>query len=175
MSKTTNKFSPEVRARAVRLVLDNESQHGSRWQAVMSISAKIGCAPQTLNEWVKKTEVDSGKRAGIPTDMAEKMKALERENRELRQANEILRKASAYFAAADTRPPLSANDRISRRSPWCLWCRAGLPGSGDRPVHLLRTLGEAVRSGTAAGSCPARRIPLASTGSGGLRWALLQN
>ena len=64
----------------------------------MSISAKIGCAPQTLNEWVKKAEVDRGKRAGIPADMAEKMKALERENRELRQANEILRKASVYFA-----------------------------------------------------------------------------
>ena len=81
MSKTTNKFSPEVRERAVRLVLDNEGQHGSRWQAVMSISAKIGCAPQTLNEWIKKAEVDSGKRVGIPSDMAEKMKALERENR----------------------------------------------------------------------------------------------
>lgn len=101
MSKTTNKFSPEVRERAVRLVFDNEGQHGSRWQSVMSISAKIGCAPQTLNEWVKKAEVDSGKRAGIPVDMAEKMKALERENRELRQANEILRKASAYFAMAE--------------------------------------------------------------------------
>lgn len=88
MSKTANRFSPKVRERAVRLVLDNEGQHGSRWQAVMSISAKIGCAPQTLNEWVKKTEVDSGKRAGIPSDMAEKMKAVERENRELRQANE---------------------------------------------------------------------------------------
>lgn len=98
MSKTTNKFSPEVRERAVHLVLYNEGQHGSRWQAVMSISAKIGCAPQTLNEWVKKADIDSGKRAGIPPDMAEKMKALERENRELRQANEILRKASAYFA-----------------------------------------------------------------------------
>lgn len=61
ISKTTNKFSPEVRERAVRLVLDNEGQHGSRWQAVMSISAKIGCAPQTLNDWVKKAEVDSGK------------------------------------------------------------------------------------------------------------------
>ncbi|MFN8684033.1 IS3 family transposase [Paracoccus sp. P2] len=105
MSKTTNKFSPEVRERAVRLVLDNEGQHASRWQAVMSIAAKIGCTPQTLNDWVKKAEVDSGKRAGIPTEMAEKMKALERENRELRQANEILRKASAYFAMADTRPP----------------------------------------------------------------------
>ena len=101
MSKTTNKFSPEVRERAVRLVFDNEGPHASRWQAVMSISAKIGCTPQTLNDWVKKAEVDSGKRAGVPTDMAERMKALERENRELRQANEILRKASAYFAMAE--------------------------------------------------------------------------
>ena len=101
MSKTTNKFSPEVRERAVRLVFDNEGQHASRWQGVMSISAKIGCTPQTLNDWVKKAEVDSGKRAGLPTDMAERMKALERENRELRQANEILRKASAYFAMAE--------------------------------------------------------------------------
>ncbi|TWI29634.1 transposase [Paracoccus sulfuroxidans] len=101
MSKTTNKFFPEVRERAVRLVLDNEGQHASRWQAVMSISAKIGCTPQTLNDWVKKAEVDSGKRAGVPADMTERMKALERENRELRQANEILRKASAYFAMAE--------------------------------------------------------------------------
>jgi transposase-like protein len=101
MSKTTNKFSPEVRERAVRLVFDNEGQHASRWQAVMSIAAKIGCTPQTLNDWVKKAEVNSGRRAGIPSDLAEKMKALERENRELRQANEILRKASAYFAMAE--------------------------------------------------------------------------
>ncbi len=101
MSKTTNKFSPEVRERAVRLVFDNEGQHASRWQAVMSISAKIGCTPQTLNDWVEKAEIDSGKRAGVPTDMAERMKALERENRELRQANEILRKASAYFAMTE--------------------------------------------------------------------------
>ena len=83
------------------MVLDNPGQHGSRWQAIASVAAKIGCSDTTLNSWVKKAEVDSGQRAGIPSDMAEKMKALERENREVRQANEILRKASAYFAMAE--------------------------------------------------------------------------
>ncbi len=87
MSKTTNKFSPEVRERAVRLVLDNEGQHGSRFQAIVSIAAKIDCSANTLNDWGKKAEVDSGWRAGVSTDMAAKLKALERENRELRQAN----------------------------------------------------------------------------------------
>ncbi|OAP50553.1 transposase [Sinorhizobium saheli] len=106
MSKTTNKFSPEVRARAVRMVLDHEGEHSSRWAAVSSIAAKIGCTAQTLNEWVKKAEVDNGSRPGLPSDVAEKMKALERENRELRQANEILRKASAYFAMAELDRPL---------------------------------------------------------------------
>ena len=113
MSKTTNKFSPEVRERAVRLVLDNPGRHESRWQAIVSVAAKIGCSANTLNDWVKKAEADSGKRPGIPRDLAERMKALERENRELRQANEILRKgermsaigprtiSSAYFAMAE--------------------------------------------------------------------------
>jgi transposase len=101
MSKTTNRFSPEVRARAVGLVFDHEKEHPSRWAAVSSIAAKIGCTAQTLNEWVKRAEVDSGARGGIRTEVADRLKTLERENRELRQANEILRKASAYFAQAE--------------------------------------------------------------------------
>jgi transposase-like protein len=150
MSKTTNKYSPEVRERAVRMVLDNQGQHDSRWSAIMSISAKIGCAPQTLNEWVKKAEVDRGERAGVTTEMADRLRALERENRELKQANEILRKASAYFA-----PPLGdcaaitcratgrsstadrSHDRLHRRSPWRTRGRADLQTSADCPVYYL--------------------------------------
>lgn len=79
MSKTTNKFAPEVRERAIRMVLDHQGEYPSRWAAVSSIAAKIGCSPATLYDWVKKTEVDTGKRAGLPSDVAEKMKALERE------------------------------------------------------------------------------------------------
>ena len=105
MSKTTNKFSPEVRARAVRMILDHEGDYPPLWPAVVSVADKIGCAPQTLHEWVKEAEVDSGKRAGLPSDTADKLKALEREARELRQANEILRKASAYFAQAELDRP----------------------------------------------------------------------
>jgi transposase-like protein len=83
------------------MVLEHAGDYPSRWAAVSSIAAKIGCRNSTLHEWVKRWEVDQGARPGVPTEMAERLKALERENRELRQANEILRKASAYFAMAE--------------------------------------------------------------------------
>lgn len=101
MAKTSNKFSPEVRHRAVRMVLDHEKDYRSRWAALESISEKIGCTAQTLSKWVKRHEVDHGLKDGVSTEMRDRMKALERENKELKRANEILRKASAYFAQAE--------------------------------------------------------------------------
>jgi transposase len=134
MAATTTTLSPEVGERAVRLVPGNhgnQDQHGSRWQAVMLMSAKIGRAPQTLHERAKRAEVDSGKRAGIPADMA-KTKALEREGRELKQANEILRKASAYFASSRG---LQANRRpLPGRA--CLHAREG--GGGAELDHAFK-------------------------------------
>src|SRR3954452_2190111 len=99
MSKTTNKFSPEVRVRVIRLA--HEHEHPWRWPTITSIAAKIGCTAQTLNAWVKKAGIDAGKRAGVAGEIADRTKALEREVRELRQGDEILRKASAYFAQAE--------------------------------------------------------------------------
>ncbi len=97
MTKRTAPFSPEVRERAVRMV----REHGSQWSAIQSIAAKIGCSGETLRNWVRQSERDQGVRPGQTTDERERIKALEREVRELRQANEILRKASAYFAMAE--------------------------------------------------------------------------
>ena len=103
--RTRQTFSPEVRERAVRMVREHRSEHASQWNTIVSIAAKIGCSAQTLNEWVKRTQVDSGERPGVGTDLLEKLKAQDREIRELRQANEILRKASAYFAQAELDRP----------------------------------------------------------------------
>lgn len=97
----SSKFSPEVRERAVRLVQEHRGEYPSLWAAVESIAPKIGCVPQTLLEWVKRAEVDAGDRPGTTTSEAQRMKALERENKELRRANDILRTASAFFAQAE--------------------------------------------------------------------------
>ena len=105
------KYSPEVRERAVRMVFEHEGDHASQWAAIGSIAAKIGCTAETLRGWVRQAERDQGKRAGPTSDDRERIKALEREVRELRQANEILRKASAYFAQAELGP---SHDRVHR-------------------------------------------------------------
>jgi transposase len=100
-SNTSNKFSPEVRERAVCLLLEHKGEYPSEWAAMVSIAAKIGCTGETLRHWVRRAERDQGLRPGPANEDRERIKALERENRELRQANEILRKASAYFAQAE--------------------------------------------------------------------------
>jgi transposase-like protein len=100
MNKTT-KYSREVRDRAVRLVFEQQKEHGSQWSAIGSIAGKIGCTPETLRKWVRRAEIDQGIRGGLTSTERERLKELERENRELKRSNEILRKASAFFAQAE--------------------------------------------------------------------------
>ncbi len=97
----TKQIFPEVRERAVRLVLEHQGEHGSQWAAISSVAAKLGCTAETLRRWVRQAERDEGLRPGLTTDEQQRLKVLERENRELKRANEILRKASAYFAQAE--------------------------------------------------------------------------
>ena len=101
-----SKYPPEVRERAVRLVFEQQASHDSQWSAIASIAGKMGCTPETLRKWVRTAERDAGKRPGLTTSERDRLKELERENRELKRANEILRKASAFFAQAelDRRP-----------------------------------------------------------------------
>jgi transposase len=100
MNKST-RYSPEVRERAVRLVFEHQGEHDSQWAAIGSIANKIGCTAETLRKWVRQAERDQGKRSGLSSSERDRLKELERENRELKRANEILRKASAFFAQAE--------------------------------------------------------------------------
>ncbi len=103
-----SRCSPEVRERAVRMVFEHQGEHESQWAAMASIASKIGCTAETLRKWVRQAERDTGQRAGLTTDEKQRLKELERENRELRRANEILKKASAFFAQAE----------LDRRGKW---------------------------------------------------------
>ncbi len=96
-----SKYSPELRERAVRLVQEQQSEHGSQWAAIRSVGEKLGCSVEALRRWVRQAERDAGQRAGLTTDERARLKQLEKENFELRRANEILKKASAYFAQAE--------------------------------------------------------------------------
>ncbi len=98
MSSTSRRYAPEVRERAVRLVLEQQREHESQWAAIVSVAGKIGCTAETLRIWVRKAEVDEGRRPGVTSDERTRLKELERENRELRRANEILKSASLFFA-----------------------------------------------------------------------------
>jgi transposase len=106
MTTRSNRYSPEVRARAVRMVLDHQADYASQWAAMQSIASKFGCAAETLRKWVRRDERDTGQRPGPTSDQLARLRELERENRELRQANEILRKASAFFAQAELDRPM---------------------------------------------------------------------
>ncbi len=104
----SSRYSPEVRERAVRMVFEHQAEHESQWAAMASIASKIGCTAETLRKWVRQAERDTGRRAGLTTDEKQRLKELERENRELKRANEIPKKASAFFAQAE----------LDRRGKW---------------------------------------------------------
>lgn len=97
----TKRYSPELRERAVRMVFEHAGEHGSQWEAIVSVASKIGCSPETLRKWIRRAERDQGLRPGLTSEERARLKELERENRELRRANEILRLASAFFARAE--------------------------------------------------------------------------
>jgi len=153
---TQKKYSPEVRERAVRRVHEHEREYPSQRAAMESMAGKIGCTAETLRKWVRQAERDQGKRSGLSTSERDRLKELEGENRELKRANEILRKASAFFAQAelDWQAPCAdgSDGRVHRRAPGRLRGRADLRSAADRPVGLLRTPSQEGRSGALSAS-----------------------
>jgi transposase-like protein len=138
MNKKSNRFSPDVRERAVRMVQEHRGSYPSLWTAVESIAPKIGCTAETLLEWFKRTEIDAGQRAGVTTAEAQRVKELEREVKELRRANEILKTASAFFAQAEldrqfkrSRPISIAIVSVLGSSPFAKNCKWPLHATGD--------------------------------------------
>jgi len=115
------RYSPEVKERAVRMVLEHEREHTSQWAAIVSIAGKIGCTPETLRKWVRREEIDTGRRGGLTSDQRARMKELERENRELRRANEILRKASAREADPSRLPERAQRDAVLEKEIQRVW------------------------------------------------------
>jgi transposase len=138
--KKSNKFSSEARERAVRLAQEHRGEYSSLWAAVVSIAPKIGCVPQTLLEWVKRVEVDTGVRYGVTTAEAQRVKELEREVKELRRANEVLKLASA-FSPRRSSTAGSSDEGLHRQAPRCPRGRADPQGAADRPVGVSAPCG----------------------------------
>lgn len=153
MSKTRNKFSPEVRERAVRMVGEHRADYGSEWEAMTSIAGKIGCTAETLRRWCREEASRRTVPAAQATDDKGRLKLLEHEVKELRRANEILRKASAYFARRSSTAKANA-DVVHRRAPRGSGYRADLPGTGSRSVLLSAARPSAGRSRQALRTCP---------------------
>ena len=166
--KSPTRYSPEVRERAVRLVLDRQGEHDSQWSAITSVASKLGCTAETLRKWVRQAERDRGVRAGFTSEERRRLKELERENRELRRANEILRKASAYLSTygrqhhhhSPRRSSTAARDDgvVHRRSSGAIRGRAGLRRGADRPIDVLRAQGARGGAGARAVAGASRRV-----------------